>query len=142
MMRALSTQPGMELPLRTRPGKADFARIPLLIQGGYYVASGIWPLLNMRSFERVTGPKTDKWLVKTVGILVTAIGASLLLASKRKTVSPEGRLLAAGTGAALALIDVTYVAKRRIARVYLLDAFAEAALLLGLLLAGNSSRKE
>ncbi len=44
------------------------------LQGIYYVATGLWPILNMRSFEMVTGPKRDKWLVKTVGALITAIG--------------------------------------------------------------------
>lgn len=39
-------------------------------QGIYYVASGLWPLLHMRSFEAVTGPKRDKWLVNTVGALI------------------------------------------------------------------------
>ncbi|HEY8459163.1 MAG TPA: hypothetical protein VIM99_02215 [Blastocatellia bacterium] len=34
-------------------------------QGAFYPAIGVWQLLSMRAFERVTGPKTDKWLVKT-----------------------------------------------------------------------------
>ena len=109
--------------------RLSLERISLLTQAAYYLASGIWPLLSMRSFERVTGPKTDKWLVKTVGVLVAAIGAPLLLGAKRKAISPEVRLLAAGSSSALALIDVTYVAKRRISRVYLLDAIAEVTLL-------------
>jgi hypothetical protein len=33
-------------------------------QDPFYFGSGVWPLLSMRTF--VTGPKTDKWLVKTV----------------------------------------------------------------------------
>jgi hypothetical protein len=37
-------------------------------------------------------------------------------------------LVAAGSAAALATIDVVYVAKRRISPVYLLDAIAEIAL--------------
>jgi hypothetical protein len=74
--------------------ETDPGRIALLVQGGYYVATGIWPLLSMRSFERITGPKIDKWLVKTVGLLVTAIGATILLGSKRKLPSPDVRLLA------------------------------------------------
>ena len=30
------------------------------------LAGGLWPLLHIRSFEWVFGPKTDRWLVKTV----------------------------------------------------------------------------
>ena len=101
----------------------------LLVQGAYYLATGLWPLVSMRSFECITGPKTDKWLVKTVGVLVAAIGGSLLVAARRRTQpSAEARLLATGSAAGLALIDIVYVAKRRIAPVYLLDALGEFAL--------------
>jgi hypothetical protein len=44
--------------------------------------------LNIRSFQAVTGPKTDLWLVQTVGVLVTVIGLTLCLATFRK--SPNG----------------------------------------------------
>lgn len=40
--------------------------------GWYYLMTGIWPLLHIRSFVWMTGPKTDRWLVKAVGGLVTA----------------------------------------------------------------------
>jgi hypothetical protein len=36
-------------------------------QAGYYCLTGVWPLLHMASFEAVTGPKVDDWLVKMVG---------------------------------------------------------------------------
>jgi hypothetical protein len=109
--------------------ETEVARPVLLVQGAYYLATGLWPLVSMRSFECITGPKTDKWLVKTVGILVAAIGSSLLVAARRKTQpSAEARLLAAGSAAGLTLIDIVYVAKRRIAPVYLLDALGEFAL--------------
>ena len=101
----------------------------IFTQGTYYLMTGVWPLINMDSFERVTGPKTDKWLVKTVGVLVAAIGGSLMVAARGHTVSREAQLLAAASAAGLSLIDITYVAKSRIAPVYLLDAIAEVALL-------------
>ena len=52
-------------------------------QGSYFLLTGVWPLLHMRSFLAVTGPKTDLWLVETVGVLVAAIGAGLLLSAAR-----------------------------------------------------------
>ena len=98
-------------------------------QGAYYLATGVWPLVSMRTFESVTGPKVDKWLVKTVGVLVSVIGASLMLAARRTAVSPEARLLATGSAAGLAAIEFIYVARGRISPVYLLDAVSEIALL-------------
>jgi hypothetical protein len=88
--------------------------------------------VSRRAFEGVTGPKREWWLVETVGALVTVIGAVLLGAARRSQIPPEARGLAAGSAAALAAIDVVYVAKQRIARTYLLDASAQMVLLGGL----------
>lgn len=101
------------------------------LQAAYYIASGLLPLVSMRVFEAITGPKTDRWLVKTVGLLVAVIGGALGLAARRRRVEPEVVLVAAGSAGALAVIDFVYVAKRRISPVYLLDAVAEIALLAG-----------
>lgn len=38
-----------------------------IIHAAYFVLTGLWPILNIRSFLRVTGPKSDLWLVKTWG---------------------------------------------------------------------------
>ena len=99
-----------------------------LAQGVVYLVSGVWPLVHMRSFEAVTGPKTDRWLVKTVGTLVTAIGGGLVLAGRRRRTTPEVALIGAGSALGLAAIDVVYVAKGRISPVYLLDAAIELPL--------------
>jgi hypothetical protein len=86
----------------------------------------VWPLVSLRSFEAVTGPKHDDWLVRTVGLLVAAVGATLAVAAARGRLTPEVRGLAAGSAAALAAVDVVYAGRGRIAPVYLLDAVLEA----------------
>jgi len=94
-------------------------------QAAYYLPTGIWPLIpfvGIRTFEVLTGPKTDRWLVQTVGALVTVIGAVIGLAGSRRRVTPEVELLAVGTALSLATVDVVFVARRRIRPVYLLDA--------------------
>jgi hypothetical protein len=101
-----------------------------LVQAVVYIATGIWPFASMRTFLLVTGPKVDLWLVKTVGALVTVIGAVIGLAGIRRQRSPEVALLAIGSAATLTGIDLYYVAKRRISRVYLLDAVGETILIL------------
>jgi hypothetical protein len=106
----------------------DRAAMIALAQGIFYLITGIWPLVSIRSFEAVTGPKADRWLVKTAGVLITAIGAGLTLAGRRKSVTPELRLLALGSALGLTGIDVVYVARGKIAKVYLLDALAELGL--------------
>lgn len=97
-------------------------------QGAFYLATGIWPLVDIRSFQAVTGPKADLWLVKTVGVLVGVIGGGLLAAGLRRHVPRELGAVAAGSALGLAAVDVNYVARGRISPVYLLDAAVEIAL--------------
>lgn len=94
-------------------------------QGLFYVATGVWPLISRRTFERVTGPKTDFWLVNTVGVLVGVAGGVLLSAAARRRVGPEIAALGAGSALGLAAIDVVYAARGVIGKVYLLDAGVE-----------------
>lgn len=98
-----------------------------LAQGVYFLASGAWPWIHLESFERVTGPKHDHWLVKTVGALVAVVGGVLVDAAVRGRAADRAvALTAVGTAAALAAIDVNFVQKGRISPVYLADALVEA----------------
>ncbi len=113
------------------PRGGSLARGLAVTQGGYYAVTGLWPILHLRSFERLTGRKKEGWLVKTFGGLVMAVGGALLLSARRRQVTPEVRVLGLGTALALAVADVWYPLRGRISKVYLLDAAAEAALVGG-----------
>jgi hypothetical protein len=106
------------------------ARGVAAVQGLYYLITGVWPLVSLDTFLAVTGPKTDLWLVQTVGGLVTAAGAALLVAAWRGP-SAEAIVLAVGYILALTVVDVIYVGRRVVPPVYLLDALAEVILLAG-----------
>lgn len=97
-------------------------------QGIYYVGTGIWSLVDLASFQAVTGPKTDLWLVRTVGVLVLASGAVMLLSASRLRVPIETALLAIGSALGLAAIDVVHATRDVISDVYLVDAAVEVAL--------------
>jgi hypothetical protein len=103
-------------------------------QGLYFFATGIWPLVNIASFQAVTGPKTDHlvtgregdhWLVNTVGVLVISIGLTLITAAWRGNVSFEAIVLGISSAFALIAIDVVYVLRGVILPVYLVDAGIE-----------------
>ena len=89
------------------------------------VLGGAWPLLHMRSFEAVLGPKTDRWLVRTVAGLLVANGVVQLRANGPAEVRQAARI-GIGTAAVLLLVDLRYAVPGRISRMYLLDAVAEA----------------
>ena len=100
------------------------------MQGFYFLGTGVWPLVHMESFLAVTGPKTDLWLVQTVGALIAVVGSTLLLAAASGRVTWEVALLGAGSAAALAVVDVTFVSREVIPSIYLADAAPETAFLL------------
>jgi hypothetical protein len=109
------------------------ARALACAQSAVFVSTGIWPALHMRSFELVTGPKRDRWLVETMGLFIAAVGAALGTAgvSRARSVAPETIVLGAASAATLAACDVVFVAKGRIRAVYLLDAILESAFVAG-----------
>lgn len=104
--------------------------IILLLQSIYFIGTGIWPLIHISSFMYISGPKTDVWLVKTVGALIMVIGVTLFLARTRKKINLEVAVLAIGAAASLLAIDLIYVLNDTISPIYLFDAFAEGLFIL------------
>src|SRR5512141_1763548 len=100
-----------------------------VVQGIYFFITGIWPILSMKTFLLITGPKTDLWLVKTVGLILAVIGGVLLYAQMTGTINMPVILLAIGSAVALTLIETIYVIKRVIAPIYLADAVVEFILI-------------
>jgi hypothetical protein len=110
------------------------------VQGLYYLVTGVWPLVHIDSFQAVTGPKTDLWLVYTVGALIGVIGLVLLNAARAGRVTADIILLAVGSAVALTAIDVIFVARQVIAPIYLADAAAEVVLIAWWAVAASRSR--
>jgi hypothetical protein len=114
-------------------------RAVLSVQAVYYGLTGVWPLVSINSFQAVTGPKTDHlvtgresdhWLVLTVGVLVTAIGLSLLASLRRQRPSFETAILALSAALGLTCIDVIYVSRGVLLPIYLVDAAPEILFML------------
>jgi hypothetical protein len=110
----------------------------LRVQGGYYLVTGLWPLVHLASFEAITGPKVDDWLVRMVGLLATVIGATLLAAA-RGTRTREIYVLSIGSAFAFAAIDIWYALQGRISPVYLADAAVELGIVALLVLARRAA---
>lgn len=109
-------------------------------QGAYFFVTGIWPLVSVDTFQLVTGRKTDHlvaarptaldhWMLYTIAGLILAIAIVLLVAAWRRRPSLEVALLGLASAAALAAIDVIYVARGTIWPIYLADAAVEAAII-------------
>jgi hypothetical protein len=100
-----------------------------ITQGIYYLLSGMWPFINFNSFEAITGPKADVWLVKTVGVLIITIGITLL--TGRNNISFSLIVLATLTAAGMAAIEINYVLSGTISFIYLGDAILEIFFIIG-----------
>jgi hypothetical protein len=100
-------------------------------QGSFNVIAGLWPLVHMRSFEAVSGPKTDKWLVRTVSGLLITIGVEQFRGAPSAEGAAAAKRLGIGTAVTLTAIDLVYVAKGRISKIYLLDAAVELLIIRG-----------
>jgi hypothetical protein len=120
------------------------------LQGGYYLITGVWPLVHVESFQRVTGPKTDHlvtgresdhWMLNTISALIIAIALVLLAAAVRRRVSVDVALLAVLSALALATIDVVYVARSTISPIYLADGAMELVLAAGWTVCGIRWRR-
>jgi hypothetical protein len=118
------------------------ARAVMRLQGVYYMITGLWPVVNIYSFELITGPKIDDWLVKMVGLLAASIGLALLFAARGERPSLEGYVLAIASALSFTAIDVIYVLNRTLLGVYLLDALLELCIVLLLLAGGWMGRGE
>lgn len=83
------------------------------LHGGCCLATGVWPVVDIDSFQAVTGAKTDLGLVKTVGLLIFVIGAAAWASAHRRIPSAEIAILTVGSALALGSVDVDYPARRR-----------------------------
>jgi hypothetical protein len=93
------------------------------IHGLYYLATGLFPLVSIRLFEAITGPKRDRWLVRTVGALAAVIGAVLLRSRGR-----VDRALPVGSAVAFAGVDIIGTIGGVLRPVYLVDGLIELVL--------------
>lgn len=98
-------------------------------QGVFYVITGLWPIVHLKSFERVTGNKRESWLAKSMGALVTAVGAALIVGSLEERPSRTLKVLGMGSAVALGLADLVFAKHSRAPKVYIGDAVAEGAAL-------------
>jgi hypothetical protein len=98
------------------------------LQGGFYALTGIWPVLHIESFLRVTGPKHDLWLVEAFGLVLFTVGAVLIHAAWRRQVEPSLAMLGLALALTLLAVDVMFVMREVISPVYLADGLAELAI--------------
>ena len=123
----LREEEGLDPPVERLPPWSMLA----LAQGAYYAVFGAWPLFQLRSFEKVTGPKLEGWLTKGVGACWLNVGIHLIEAGRHGgRVRRDVRGLAMRMAATFAFFDFHYAGlRRRISPVYLINGFIQLGFL-------------
>ncbi|MGA3172131.1 MAG: hypothetical protein ABSE62_14080 [Chthoniobacteraceae bacterium] len=117
----LSIRTGQPAPtLRKLPIFAAFA------QGFFCLVIGLWPVVDFSSFQSLTGQHPDHWLLTLTGLLLAAIGASMVISAVRRDIAFEVFVLGLIVALSLAVTDIVFVIARSIPLLYLLDAVAES----------------
>lgn len=119
-----------------------FIRTILIFQTIYYFITGLWPIIDIHSFMMVTGPKTDIWLVKTVGVLICAISISWLAALIQNEIGLPAIILALVSALGLMAIDIHYAFNDVIWNIYLADAVIQVILIILILPAAVLRKRE
>lgn len=70
----------------------------------FFLIGGLWPLVDMQSFESVTGPRSDHWLVRSLAGMLIIVGAALIWSVQRGHIDHSMRGVAAGSSGMLALV--------------------------------------
>lgn len=90
-------------------------------QGGYYVLTGAWTIVSPGSFEALAGPRSDRRLASSFGVLVAGVGA-LLIRSRGANARATGLACAAS----IAVADVIKATEPRAPRAaHLADALVQ-----------------
>lgn len=123
------TELDADVEAAVRAGESAALQPPLtrttrMVQGAYYVATGLWPVLHLRSFEAVTGRKKHGWLIRALGGAIAAVGAALL--SNEFAAPHRAPRLGLGAAVALGVAGMFLVATRRGSPAYIADAAVEA----------------
>lgn len=100
------------------------------IQSLYILATAVWPIVHIASFMEVTGPKTDIWLVTTVGALLIPVAACLLSYLAFDIPRIPALILGGLTCIAFIAIDFYYAFTDVIADIYLVDGILQIAFLI------------
>ena len=97
----------------------------------YWLFGALWPLANIKSFERVTGHKREDWLVRTVALLMLSSVATIATLRERRSDDTALRVVGATSAGALGSVALVGALARRISPVYVLDAIVDLGLVVG-----------
>ena len=121
--------------LKVPAARQATSKLPIfaaLAQGFYCLVLGLWPVVHFPSFVAVAGQQSklahwppERWPLDLAGLLLAAIGASMIISAIRRDIAFEVFTIGLMTALSLAATDIFFVIEHSIPLNYLLDAVAE-----------------
>ncbi len=98
------------------------------VQGAYFFLLGLWPLIHINSFIDVTAIKSDFWMAKTIGLLLSVIGLVLLYAWYHLQNANSLVLLGMASNVVLVGMESYYFSIGVLPTIYLVDTAMQSVL--------------
>ena len=96
----------------------------LIVQGIYYLLTGLWPLLRLNSLP-LTGSASPNWLPQPVHLLVLCTGVVLLKGSRDQNIKQGVKVLSIAAALALLLIDLYFPFSGTVSKLFIIDGILQ-----------------
>lgn len=84
------------------------SRAVAFVQGGYYVLTGLWPLISKTTYPGLTEAASDQWMVRLTASLTATIGLSLIVSGWTREVGRSTVFTGMLAGHMYMLLDLGY----------------------------------
>lgn len=106
----------------------------ILLQGAYYVLTGIWPLAHFSSFSRAVALSVNPFQAQAFGAVLVVLGAHLLEAGRREPPGASTTLLAIAVAGAISVINMIWLPRLGAASALWGDLLVEVAIAVALVI--------
>ncbi|MGD8867101.1 MAG: hypothetical protein PVI01_05715 [Gemmatimonadales bacterium] len=103
-------------------------RVVMLVQGTYYILTGLWPLAHFSSFSRAVALSVNPFQAQASGAVLVVIGAYLLEAGRREPPGASATLLGIAIAGAIAVVDLVWLPRLAAPSALWGDLLAEVAI--------------
>lgn len=100
----------------------------LTLQGTYYSLTGLWALVSLESFSRVTGHRADPFEMHSIAALSLVVGLFLIWAAFREDLRRPAGVLAVGLVLAVMIPELVYLPRIGNPPLFWVDFALEGAL--------------
>lgn len=84
-------------------------RLVILVQGAYYILTGLWPLAHFSSFSRAVALSVHPFQAQVLGAVLVVVGAHLLEAGRREPPGASATLLGIAVAGAISVIEMVWL---------------------------------